>query len=530
MARAGIAKTRLENGQRIDVQTGQVFGQPQPNTLTQTAQNAGVTLPQVEPSIDVTQIDQPQQTPSTITPTRQQAVESQALIPSAVADDTGLTEQEDVLAQRIKSLSGRSETESRLTEEAGIPEIESEIRDIGAQISRRRADLTAELEQIGQQGFRATAVRGQEARGRRQVAAEIAGLEAAQQAAQGQLATAVSSVERAVSAKYDPILEDIQIQRELISLSKDRMTRQERKLAEQRETALMRDERLYESQKRSEERAFNLVLDAQKNGLSPQVASRLMAGVASGQMGVSDVLESAGSYVGLLERQAAQRAADRASIANRTDLINLAQEGDQFAIEQLGYDPNDQALSAEDMVSNELRYVQNVENRDRVQGLIDNTVGIETTSGIVKAPWLSGIFSSPFSANKDTSLIGKVGRFLPPVAMVQNVSARDDFLADASYVIKNLTLEKFLELKAQGATFGAMSEEEWRVIGSSASELSAMAIEENGVLKGFRGSEEKVAQELQEIYDTYQTVIDRENMAALSAQDKNEITNIYNGN
>lgn len=294
MARAGIAKTRLLDGERMDIQTGQAFGAQQPDTLTETANNAGVTQPPLQPSIDVSQVDQPTQTPPDRQPTAQQTVERSA-ITSAVADDTQLQQGEDILASRIRSLSGRSADESKLMEEAGITDIEREIADIGSAIKRKRADLTAELETLGQQGFRATAVRGQEARGRRQVAAEIAGLEAAQAAAQGQLTVAESSVQRALDAKYGPIEEDIAIQQELISLRKDQMTREEKKLAEQRERELIVEQRQVEETRALEENANNAIMTALSFGnISASKAGDLMGKLARDEISASDVISAVG--------------------------------------------------------------------------------------------------------------------------------------------------------------------------------------------------------------------------------------------
>lgn len=73
---------------------------------------------------------------------------------------------------------------------------------------------------------------------------------------------------------------------------------------------------------------------------------------------------------------------------------------------------------------------------------------------------------------------------------------KDDFLTEMAFIIDNLTFDKLISLKGQGATFGALSDHELRQIGNSASVLAAMAKRENGGLVGFKGSKDKLEREI----------------------------------
>lgn len=294
--------------------------------LDKLAGGAGVAQTPVNPQITLDDVNSAQniQPQADIPRTKTDQILNQFRnVPSAVGDDTALRGQEDDFASAVQQMRGRSAYAAKLGESANLTGLEDEISRIGASISAKSARLTSELEGIGQQGFRATTVRGQEARARRQVAAEIAGLEAAQQAAMGQLVTAQSSIERAVKAKYGPIEEEIEIQRELISLRKDQMTRDQQKRAEERETELSILEAQIANQQTTETRTLTYINNAISNGMNPTVASSLITDVLSGKKSEAEVIEQAGSFIDRLNRQAQNLAIESSRLGIEKSKLEL---------------------------------------------------------------------------------------------------------------------------------------------------------------------------------------------------------------
>lgn len=299
------------------------------DSLSKLAQNAGVAQPTVTPSLELDQIRQAATVQPPVIPENRS---SQAILnefrrlPSAIGDDTKVAQTEDELTRLVQDLRGRSSFQTQETERFQIPELEAQIRDIGADISKKRAALTAELETLGQQGFRATAVRGQEARARRQVAAEIQGLEAAQQAALGNLQTAQSAVERSVQSKYGPILEEIDIQKQLLEIRKETMTRDQQKRAEERETELTILQNQLNQAQQQEQTALSQIATAVGNGFDPRQAAQLTQGVIRGEIDPASVLAQVGGFqVDPLDRALKQLSIEGKSISNEEARIKLNQ-------------------------------------------------------------------------------------------------------------------------------------------------------------------------------------------------------------
>lgn len=188
----------------------------------------------------------------------------------------------------------RTEEQARLEQRAGIGDLEKQINDINASIKAKAAGLQADLENIGQQGFRATAVRGQEARARRQVAAEISGLQAAAEAAQGNIEVANSSIDRALRAKYGDIEQRLEIAQNALQANQALFTTAEKIESRKREAELSVLSFKIESAKELERNALQNISTATTNGYNPQKAADLMKRLISGEISPPDVIAAVG--------------------------------------------------------------------------------------------------------------------------------------------------------------------------------------------------------------------------------------------
>lgn len=86
---------------------------------------------------------------------------------------------------------------------------------------------------------------------------------------------------------------------------------------------------------------------------------------------------------------------------------------------------------------------------------------------------------------------------------------REEYLAEIQNFLDGKTLQQLIDVKADGATFGALSNEELRMLQNSASVLNQLAIrdEETNRIKGFRGSEEWFKRAVQDTIDRYDEII-----------------------
>lgn len=287
-------------GQKASTITGIPFSPLQTDSLTGLANNAGVAQTPVSPSLDMSQIEQAgniQPAPD-IPRTSANIINSIAQAPSAVGDDTAVRQTEDEFSSLVKRMRGRSAAEAELTEDVGIPEIERQIRDIGTDIQMKRAALTAGL--VDQEGrpIAQNFITGRQAQMQRIAAAEAEGLFALQSAVQGQLTTAQGAVERALNARFAPIQEEIEIQKELLSIRKEQMTRDQQKRAEERQAFLTRLESQVEQAKEREERGYNAINTAITNGFDVAKGSKLMTDITNGNISPEEAIAQLGQFAG----------------------------------------------------------------------------------------------------------------------------------------------------------------------------------------------------------------------------------------
>jgi len=105
---------------------------------------------------------------------------------------------------------------------------------------------------------------------------------------------------------------------------------------------------------------------------------------------------------------------------------------------------------------------------------------------------------------------------------------KEDFLNEIERFTGSYTLDNLIAKKAEGATFGALSDAELRVISSSASKLNSM-LEKNsktGLVTGLKGSEKALRAGLSDFEAQILTAIDK-NSARLGLTEE-ELQQIYN--
>jgi hypothetical protein len=99
----------------------------------------------------------------------------------------------------------------------------------------------------------------------------------------------------------------------------------------------------------------------------------------------------------------------------------------------------------------------------------------------------------------DKSLSGAVGPF-SIARFSANIGGKQDFIATVEQLRSQLTLDSLVNAKERGATFGALSDSELRVLSASASKLGTWAIEnQDGNIIGYKAQEKNFRKELDKI-------------------------------
>ena len=104
----------------------------------------------------------------------------------------------------------------------------------------------------------------------------------------------------------------------------------------------------------------------------------------------------------------------------------------------------------------------------------------------------------------DPNAIENLSGFFQTSPLDAMTGKNDDTRSAIEFLVKWQTLQQLIDAKAQGATFGALSNEELKMLQNSANRLTSMIeFDETGKVKNFKWSEKTVKAELKKLLDTF---------------------------
>lgn len=265
MAQAGIAKTKLVNGERIDIGTGQTFV----DTL-KAAKN-------IAPTIDVSTLSSNQKpftTPimGSTANTASSAVTSQAGAMTDIAKeqqskiDTAQKETNNsssALRGYLDKLAGKGQAQIEAENEAGIPKLNQELTDITNQIEAKQLAARRQVEAIqARPGSTKAQIDLEVQEINRQNAKELADLSIIQNARNRNLLTAQDLVNRKIDLEYGDLKDRIEAEKFFYQENKDDLTKAEQNLLNER---IRQDERQYNEGVALEKTKQELIIKASQN-------------------------------------------------------------------------------------------------------------------------------------------------------------------------------------------------------------------------------------------------------------------------
>ncbi len=192
------------------------------------------------------------------------------------------------------------------------------------------------------------------------------------------------------------------------------------------------------------------------------------------------------------------------AVQNATDVTGIAQAGSKY-IGQMDF-LKSQADIAQSRASAAASYAQrdklNAETKDIIAKNTENTApailamrqataqsNISTVDSLVKDPAIMGAVGTNFLSR------GFFGGSTPYRA----TGEEQNFIAGVEQLRSQLSLDALIKAKAQGATFGALSDTELAILSQSASKLGKWAIVKDGSTVGYNASEKDFKTELDKI-------------------------------
>lgn len=424
--------------------------------------------------------------------------------------------------------------ETDLTSEAysqkdGVDDVQEELNNINQQIRAEQHSLTRKLESLekNEQGLFGGALTDLLEDTERESLRKQADLTIIQQGVQGRYDSAKAIADRAVSA----YLEKQKLTNDALRFNYEENKELFNK-AEQREFEVMMAtrERALEREDENLRTISDLAIEAQRNGAPSTLAAQIR-----GATTVEEAMRLSGGYIGLAERQKANAAMANADLERRLILLKLAEAGDIQAMQELGLDPTAPDVAAKIKAQDEITRID--KEIAKVDGLLSNTSGLAASAGTIRSPFVAalgqvaGTTAAGAGIGSVIPVLGTIGGAATGfgtglvTAGFEYAQTRDQkakFLADAKYVLDNLTVQKIKELKESGVSFNPMTDKDAERIGNATAVLNGYSIIKDGNLVGFT-SESGAQSAIQEIKTYLTEVREREARKLVSDNERLEI-------
>ena len=361
-------------------------------------------------------------------------------------------------------------------EEAGVSQLESELLDINDQIRRERLSMRRSIERIQEKGGGLKIGAAAEIGNIQRVSlSKQADLAIVQLAAQGRFDSAKAIADRKARVQFEQEENRIEASRFLYQENKSLFTQAEQRLFE---TRLSDRDRSLKNERADFETLQGVKLSALQMAQTNNAPVSILSAIQQAET-PEEVLQAGGKYgsVDLLDR--AIKSQELAKLRSTPEVL-----APTSVIDQGGR-----------------KLLINTQTGEVIKdfGVSDVSVG-EMTQAITEQKILQ---LDDLKAHKgmrkavgvDIPFLPDVTRFTP---LRRDVITGEvsDFIAGIDQLTKDLTRQKLGEAKAQGITFGALSEKELSLIADAATKINAWRVEKDGKTTHYSAAEKDFTIEL----------------------------------
>lgn len=355
--------------------------------------------------------------------------------------------------------------------------------------------------------------------------AELADLYIIQNAQQGNLARAEQYIQSAVDNRYRSY--EIQLAQSKADLDAllPTLEKEDKERALQLQIALGERERNLQTAKEEDAARRQLLMTAAANGAGKTAQQAILNATS-----MDEAYLAAGPWIGRYDRMKVEADLASKALDRRKKLVELALAGDENSCKQLG--------SLCDSIKQQLNDAQTAEDRAAMEQVINNSYNLANNSAIARRLQSSPAFgavtgsvqNNPFLTIGGTALAGgaataAAGSVVPGVGTVaggvlgtvaglasgtysymQTERAREDFFDDVEALSSRGTLQTLIDAKANGATFGALSNAELGLLIQATNDLSSKLIKDpdTGEVTGITGTPEAVRAAINQVVSYYE--------------------------
>lgn len=464
------------------------------------------------------------QTPLNLPPTPQDTTNYQGVISSiptieqitnqiqapSQAESTSQSLMDRILGATSK-LGKKTQAQAQAETTAGLPQFQTQLTDINNQLQGLQKESLAIPLQIQQEaqgrGVTAGGVAPIQTARLRENAIKSLGLSSIAQTLQGNIANAQAQVDRAVALEFEPIEAELNTLKTAYEMNKDILERQDKKRADALNLQIQERSRLLEEQKADRRAVRDIGMKLAQFG----VDTNTIQGILSSR-NVDEAIAKAGSklqdptQIAELESLRLNQVLTKQKIRREAYELQLLQEYDGLSPEQYRkkLDEEQKAIAnAKDEQEKNTLQAQALDDKiillDSIlkSSAIDSVVGptpLTRATGGIGGVLLRGVVTLP---------IGGGGAFQG--ALDQLTGSSDALIRNTEKFIDQDFLDKLIEVKSKGATFGALTDREGDALRKAANSISGARIYrgegKNEKVVGYNMSEKDFKREIKIIQD-----------------------------
>ncbi len=430
----------------------------------------------------------------------------QNYITSLTPPTTSADQAQQSILDSISSLTGqdtgKQQYELGQQQANGVPDLQKQLTDLNGQMTVGNAEYqqliakqNQDLANLGGNGSVETkAVLGAQQSGvtraaeatKAAKASDLALIAARAQAVSGNIQTALTLAKNATDAKFAPIEDALKVRQAQLNALAPILSKQEKVQAAAQQKMLQDQQQAIADKKDKEKTIQNIMLQAAQSGADQATLDRIQ-----NSPDPASAITAAGTALGADFRQKiAQQQFD-----NKLQLSQLAVSRANVGVAQarLNFDKTKEAFDeAVKLAGKDGQVTLDANGKPSI--VPTATQPMQQALAKANIDLISGLTT-------DKGLNSAVGpNYFARFSVVNQLDGvKSNFIAGVEQLTSQLSLDSLIKAKSQGATFGALSEGEMKILSSSASKIAQWAIKKDGQVTGYNASEKDFRAELDKI-------------------------------
>lgn len=400
------------------------------------------------------------------------------------------------LLNTVNTLSGKNEATIQAENAAGLPEQNKQLQEYANRLTSLRNESLAIPLQIQEQftGTGAT-VGGAEpiqTSKLRQNAIQALSVSAQAQALQGNIALARQQIDRSIQLQFEPEERKLAFLQQAYQFNREDLERTDKRRAENLKIQLDERARLIQDQKEERRGIENIMATVASFGGSQDVVNAIR-----NERTVQGAIAVASPY---MVDPKAKAALEGAYLSNQLARIKIQQAREELDVFRKygGLTPQQWAAQKEEEKKARIAAGEKTDKAKETNRELDaqekqvnailNSAGLSTIVGpnILSRGTLrqKGLFSSLVSAGASALSLGGTTGAIPEIT-----GSADDVVNLTEQLLSKQFLDTLIDVKGQGATFGALTDREGNALRTAANAIAGSKIEKDGRVIGYDMSE-----------------------------------------